>query len=116
MSSGREWADNPSLVIHRPVLEQYLLFLALSAVETLTFHLSARALANHAPSANMVSTALLISSCTSSPLSLEHSTNKKTGARLIPVFMVIWEYDIPEAAALVDWAVIVYNIEALRGG
>jgi hypothetical protein len=28
--------------------------------------------------------------------------------------MVIWEYDIPEAAVLVDWAVVIYNIEALR--
>lgn len=29
--------------------------------------------------------------------------------------MVIWQYDIPESAALVDWVVIVYNTEALNG-
>lgn len=28
--------------------------------------------------------------------------------------MVIWEYDIPEAAVLIDWVVIVYNIESLK--
>lgn len=95
--------NGAQLLIHKPVSIQYLYFLALSLVETLVFHLSARLLSRwwtgHKEAGHMVSTALLISSC----------------ARLVPVFMVIWEYDVPEAAGLVDWTVIVYNVEALRG-
>lgn len=34
---------------------------------------------------------------------------------MVPVFMVIWKYDVPEAVALVEWAVIVYNTESIKG-
>lgn len=92
--------SHPSLLIYRPILTQYLYFLSLSLIETVAFHVTATALARwwRGEKGKMVSTALLISS----------------SARLIPVFMVIWSYDIPEAAGLVDWAVVVYNTEALK--
>lgn len=56
------------LLIYKPAVIQYFYFLALSIIETISFHISARLLtdwlcgtADHL--GTMVSTALLISSC-----------------------------------------------------
>ena len=45
-----------------------------------------------------MSTALMISSST----------------KLLPILMVIWQYDVPAAARAVGWAVVINNIEALK--
>lgn len=79
-------------------MTQYAYYFTLSLIEFITFHATARGLSSAEVKGQMISTALLISSC----------------ARLVPVFMVIWSYDIPEAAGLVDCVVLVYNTEALR--
>lgn len=50
------------------------------------------------PSANVLSTALLISAAT----------------KLFPIIMVVWSYDIPAATKAVGWAVNVNTVEALN--
>ncbi|CCG81540.1 Protein arv1 [Taphrina deformans PYCC 5710] len=89
------------------IVKQYSYFLALSLLETVVFHISARLLSRFMLGArraswSMISTALF------------RQFADQEGAKLVPVFMVIWEYDIPEAAVLIEWVVVIYNIEATR--
>lgn len=58
----------PDLIVHKPVLLQYLYFLTLSTIECLAFHIAARTCTRRIVKTtkargNMISTALLISSC-----------------------------------------------------
>ncbi|KAF2403461.1 Arv1-domain-containing protein [Trichodelitschia bisporula] len=95
----------------QPLLLQYLFFLLLCFLSTLSFHLPIRLLTTYQPArlqrcrllpyyphATAVSTALIVSSCT----------------KLFPILLIIWEYDLPSAASAVSWAVIVNNIAALE--
>lgn len=113
------YLEDDTLLVYRPAILQYLYFLALSVLETFSFHITARSLTSwlKGPVHNlktMVTTALLVSSCMLLPLSF-HDMLICSGARIVPVFMVIWQYDLPESVALVDWVVMIYNTEALRG-
>ncbi|TVY54465.1 Protein arv1 [Lachnellula cervina] len=94
-----------------PIVFQYVFFLILCALSTLSFHLSIRFLTSSPlsplvlsnlipryPRPNSVSTALLVSSST----------------KLFPILMVIWEYDVPAAARSLGWAVVANNVEALK--
>jgi len=95
----------------QPIVFQYVFFLILCALSTLSFHLSIRFLTSSPLSPlvllgliprysrpNSVSTALLVSSST----------------KLFPILMVIWEYDVPAAARSLGWAVVANNVEALK--
>jgi len=95
----------------QPIVLQYIFFLLLCALSTLSFHLSIRFLTSSPWSPlvlfsfiprysrpNSVSTALLVSSST----------------KLFPILMVIWEYDVPAAARSLGWAVVANNVEALK--
>ncbi|TVY21415.1 Protein arv1 [Lachnellula arida] len=95
----------------QPIVFQYVFFLILCALSTLSFHLSIRFLTSSPlsplvlsnlipryPRPNSVSTALLVSSST----------------KLFPILMVIWEYDVPAAARSLGWAVVANNVEALK--
>ncbi|KAF7945031.1 hypothetical protein EAE96_009814 [Botrytis aclada] len=95
----------------QPIVFQYIFFLVLCALSTLSFHLSIRFLTSSPFSPlvffgllpkytrpNSVSTALLVSSST----------------KLFPILMVIWEYDVPAAARSLGWAVVANNVEALK--
>lgn len=105
----------PSLLSSQTIILQYLFFLTLCTLETIAFHLPLRlltslpppddralvsvsALVPRYPHPNRVSTALLVSSCT----------------KLLPILMVVWEYDLPSSASAVSWAVIVNNVAALQ--
>ncbi|KAK0735763.1 Arv1-like family-domain-containing protein [Apiosordaria backusii] len=95
----------------RPIVTQYIFFLILCTLTTLSFHTSIRFLTSSRfsplsflgilprfPRPNSVSTALLVSSST----------------KLFPILMVIWEYDVPAAARSLGWAVVANNVEALK--
>ncbi|KAK8902763.1 hypothetical protein QC760_008270 [Botrytis cinerea] len=95
----------------QPIVFQYIFFLILCALSTLSFHFSIRFLTSSPLSPlvffgllpkytrpNSVSTALLVSSST----------------KLFPILMVIWEYDVPAAARSLGWAVVANNVEALK--
>ncbi|TEY57460.1 hypothetical protein BOTCAL_0218g00100 [Botryotinia calthae] len=95
----------------QPIVFQYIFFLILCALSTLSFHFSIRFLTSSPLSPlvffgllpkytrpNSVSTALLVSSST----------------KLFPILMVIWEYDVPVAARSLGWAVVANNVEALK--
>jgi hypothetical protein len=104
--------DNNFLrLAQQPIVFQYVFFLILCALSTLSFHLSIRFLTSSPLSPlvlfgliprysrpNSVSTALLVSSST----------------KLFPILMVIWEYDVPAAARSLGWAVVANNVEALK--
>jgi len=105
-----------SLLSSQTIILQYVFFLTLCTLETIAFHLPLRlltslpppprdgasfslfALVPRYPHPNRVSTALLVSSCT----------------KLLPILMVVWEYDLPSSASAVSWAVIVNNVAALQ--
>lgn len=107
-------ATSPSSPLARqPIILQYLFFLALCFLETVSFHLPIRALLSSPPSLPrplsylvprryphpaVVSTALLVSSFT----------------KLFPLLLLIWRYDLPSSASAVSWAVIVNNVAALE--
>ncbi|KAK0672267.1 Arv1-like family-domain-containing protein [Cercophora samala] len=106
----RQSADTEGLA-ERPIVTQYVFFLLLCTLTTLSFHLSIRFLTSSRfsplpflgilpryPRPNSVSTALLVSSST----------------KLFPILMVVWEYDVPAAARSLGWAVVVNNVEALK--
>ncbi|RYC54554.1 hypothetical protein CHU98_g11651, partial [Xylaria longipes] len=88
--------SNLGALARQPIVFQYLFFLILCTFSTLAFHLSIRFLTSSPASPlallrllptytrpNSVSTALLVSSST----------------KLFPILMVIWDYDVPAAAA-----------------
>lgn len=83
-----------------PIITQYNYFLIICLTEAVTWHVSVRVMARALlgwTRPNALSTALLISSAT----------------KLLPILMIIWDYDVPLAAALVGWAVNFNVIEAL---
>ncbi|KAK5117852.1 hypothetical protein LTR85_008626 [Meristemomyces frigidus] len=94
----------------QPILLQYLFFLALCTLETISFHLPIRALLSwrlprplsslipHYPHPPLISTALLVSSFT----------------KLFPLLLLVWAYDLPSSASAVSWAVIINNVAALE--
>ncbi|KAJ4400241.1 hypothetical protein N0V91_008806 [Didymella pomorum] len=110
-------ATNAALLHSQPLVLQYLFFLLLVTLSTLAFHLPIRLLTSLNPSKlptvvrkwwqtmvpyfphpTPLSTALLVSSCT----------------KLLPILMIIWDYDLPSSATAVSWAVIVNNVAALE--
>jgi len=103
-------ASPSSYLASLPVLLQYLFFLGLCALETVSFHAPIRALLSfrfarpipslipHYPHPALISTALLVSSFT----------------KLFPLLLLIWDYDLPSSASAVSWAVIINNIAALE--
>ncbi|OAG04000.1 Arv1-like protein, partial [Paraphaeosphaeria sporulosa] len=105
----------PSTIPTLPLILQYLFYLTLVLLSTLSFHLPIRLLCSipptslpsplrfllasaYFPAGNALSTALLVSSCT----------------KLFPILLIIWEYDLPSAAAAVGWAVAVNNVAAVE--
>jgi len=103
--------NNFLLLSQQPIVYQYVFFLILCALSTVSFHLAIRFLTSSPFSPvvlagllprytrpNSVSTALLVSSST----------------KLFPILMVIWEYDVPAAAKSLGWAVVANNVEALK--
>ncbi|KAF7198534.1 Protein arv1 [Pseudocercospora fuligena] len=102
-------SDN-SILATQPILLQYLFFLALCTLETVSFHAPIRtllstkfprpisALIPHYPHPALISTALLVSSFT----------------KLFPLMLLVWNYDLPSSASAVSWAVIINNIAALE--
>lgn len=99
-----------SFLASQPIILQYIFFLALCTIETLSFHLPIRTLLSarlprpltyvfpRYPHPAVISTALLVSSFT----------------KLFPLLLLIWRYDLPSSASAVSWAVIVNNIAALE--
>ncbi|KAI9726580.1 MAG: sterol homeostasis protein [Chrysothrix sp. TS-e1954] len=98
----------PDLIANQPIILQYIFFLAFCTLCTLAFHLPIRLLTSLKPPfsllpettlyPNRVSTALLVSSC----------------IKLLPILMVIWDYDLPSSASAVSWAVLINNVAALE--
>lgn len=94
----------------QPIILQYIFFLLLCGLETLSFHLPIRTLLStrlprplsyvfpYYPHPTVISTALLVSSFT----------------KLFPLLLLIWRYDLPSSASAVSWAVIVNNVAALE--
>lgn len=94
----------------QPLLFQYVFFLALCTLETISFHLPIRMLLStrppsllrgiipYYPHRSLISTALLVSSFT----------------KLFPLLLLIWNYDLPSSASAVSWAVIINNVAALE--
>ncbi|QIX01222.1 hypothetical protein AMS68_006739 [Peltaster fructicola] len=94
----------------QPIFLQYLFFLALCTIETISFHVPIRTLLAaplpwpisivipHYQHPSLVSTALLVSSFT----------------KLFPLLLLVWNYDLPSSASAVSWAVIINNIAALE--
>ncbi|RMZ73350.1 arv1-like family [Pyrenophora seminiperda CCB06] len=108
---------NALILQSHPLGLQYLFFLLLVTLSTLSFHLPIRLLCGYNPISlpsplrflwqkmipyfphpTPLSTALLVSSCT----------------KLFPILLIIWDYDLPSSATAVSWAVIVNNIAALE--
>ncbi|KXL44691.1 hypothetical protein M433DRAFT_149644 [Acidomyces richmondensis BFW] len=99
-----------SYLATQPILLQYLFFLVLCALETLSFHLPIRTLLSlrlpsllrkivpYYPHPALVSTAILVSSFT----------------KLFPLLLLVWQYDLPSSASAVSWAVIINNVAALE--
>ncbi|GAB7355882.1 hypothetical protein MBLNU459_g6535t2 [Dothideomycetes sp. NU459] len=99
-----------SFLTNQPIILQYIFFLILCALETLSFHLPIRTLLSlrlprplsyifpHYPHPAVISTALLVSSFT----------------KLFPLLLLIWRYDLPSSASAVSWAVIINNVAALE--
>jgi len=108
-TSTAQSADEAFLAA-QPILVQYLFFLALCTVETVSFHLLIRTVLSfrlprpiskllpHYPHPALISTALLVSSFT----------------KLFPLLLLVWTYDLPSSASAVSWAVIINNIAALE--
>ncbi|KAK5167165.1 uncharacterized protein LTR77_007895 [Saxophila tyrrhenica] len=102
-------SDGPNFLATQPILLQYIFFLALCAIETISFHLPIQfllsirlprpfsAVVPHYPHRALISTALLVSSFT----------------KLFPLLLLIWKYDLPSSASAVSWAVIINNVAAL---
>ncbi|KAF2201077.1 Arv1-like protein [Delitschia confertaspora ATCC 74209] len=119
-TSSTEVPTNATILSAQPLILQYLFFVALVFLSTLSFHLPIRFLCSvppisvppplsylsslyrtlfpHYPHPIPLSTALLVSSCT----------------KLFPILLIIWEYDLPSSATAVSWAVIVNNVAALE--
>jgi len=116
-SSSAAIITNAQILQSHPLGLQYLFFLFLVTLSTLSFHLPIRLLCAynpvslpsplralwarmipHFPHPTPLSTALLVSSCT----------------KLFPILLIIWDYDLPSSATAVSWAVIVNNIAALE--
>lgn len=106
-------SDSPpasSLLSEQPIILQYVFFLALCALETVSFHLPIRTILSlrlprplsylfpYYPHPAVISTALLVSSFT----------------KLFPLLLLIWRYDLPSSASAVSWAVIINNVAALE--
>ncbi|ORY82604.1 Arv1 protein [Protomyces lactucae-debilis] len=90
-----------NLLIDESLMVQYGYFFVYVLLSTLALHVAAISLARvlcNWRKPHMVSTALFLSSC----------------VKLLPVLMVIWNYDSRTAEALVECAMVAYNIEALR--
>ncbi|KAF2684344.1 Arv1-like protein [Lentithecium fluviatile CBS 122367] len=117
LASSNQAPTNAALLQAQPLILQYLFFLLLVTSSTLSFHLPIRLLCSlnpvHIPSSlrrlwtclvpyyphpTLLSTALLVSSCT----------------KLFPILLIIWDYDLPSSATAVSWAVIVNNVAALE--
>ncbi|EPY52804.1 Arv1-like family protein [Schizosaccharomyces cryophilus OY26] len=86
--------------ISLPIVRQYLYLLLLCLVETATYQISIIALMNV-----LIGWKHWTSACGSVILS--------SSTKMLPVFMVIWDYDIPAAAMIVEWVVLFSNMEAL---
>lgn len=109
-NSSTSVAHSSNFLNSQPILLQYLFFLALCTLETVSFHLSIRSLLSvrlprplsaiipHYPQKALVSTALLVSSFT----------------KLFPLLLLIWNYDLPSSASAISWAVIINNVAALE--
>lgn len=101
------WAEKSSYptptneyVLSLPVLYQYFMFLLYCALDTAVVHLTLRTFAQKWlgwSRPNTLSTAVLLSS----------------SSKLFPILMLIWSYDIPMVATIVDWAVNLNVIEVL---
>ncbi|KAF2013064.1 Arv1-like protein [Aaosphaeria arxii CBS 175.79] len=108
---------NAAILQAQPLILQYLFFLLLVTLSTLSFHLPIRLLCSlpptripsplrkpftrlipHYPHPTPLSTALLVSSCT----------------KLFPILLIIWDYDLKWSATAVSWAVIVNNVAAME--
>lgn len=108
--TGQGGSQSSSWLAAQPILVQYIYFLVLCAVETISFHVPIRALLSvrlprplnslipHYPHPALVSTALLVSSFT----------------KLFPLMLLVWKYDLPSSASAVSWAVIINNVAALE--
>ncbi|CAI6337423.1 unnamed protein product [Periconia digitata] len=125
-SSSSTQHSPPSPLQSQPLLVQYIFFLFLTLLTTLSFHIPIHILTSppplpfplapflqsltrpvttlynflipHFPHPTLLSTALLVSSCT----------------KLFPMLLLVWEYDLKSAATAVSWAVIVNNVAALE--
>lgn len=113
-------AAEGTFLSRQPILAQYLFFLALCTLETLSFHLPILALLScprpslppsisrftrhlrtlipYYPHPLPTSTALLVSSST----------------KLFPLLLQIWTYDLSLSSSAVSWAVIINNVAALQ--
>lgn len=102
--------DHRSFIASQPIPIQYLFFLALCTLETISFHFPIRILLSirfprpisslvpFYPHSALISTALFVSSFT----------------KLFPLLLLIWKYDLPSSASAVSWAVIINNVAALE--
>ncbi|KAM3419540.1 Protein ARV [Cercospora zeina] len=109
-NSTSNGVDATSPLAAQPILVQYIFFLVLCTLESMSFHLPIRALLStrlprplsslipHYPHPALISTALLVSSFT----------------KLFPLMLLVWNYDLPSSASAVSWAVIINNVAALE--
>lgn len=107
-TSGLLPASN--MLSEQPIILQYVFFLVLCALETVSFHLPIRTILSmrlprplsylfpYYPHPAVISTSLLVSSFT----------------KLFPLLLLIWRYDLPSSASAVSWAVIINNVAALE--
>lgn len=111
LDAGTAEPSFSTFLTQQPIILQYVFFLLLCALETISFHLPIRTLLSatnlprplqhvfpHYPHPAVISTALLVSSFT----------------KLFPLLLLIWNYDLPSSASAVSWAVIINNVAALE--
>ncbi|OCK73793.1 Arv1-like protein [Lepidopterella palustris CBS 459.81] len=115
---------NATLLSTQPLVLQYLFFLLLVTLSTLSFHAPIRLLCAHPPRLPPRLRPLLPSSLTTHlrpiipsyphPIPLSTALLVSSCTKLFPILLIIWEYDLPSSASAVSWAVIVNNIAALE--
>ncbi|EEB05260.2 Arv1-like family protein [Schizosaccharomyces japonicus yFS275] len=86
--------------VSRPIALQYLFLLFLCISETIVYHLALLLLLRLC-----LGWRLFQSACGAVIMS--------SSTKMLPVFMVIWDYDVPAAAMVVEWVVLLSNTEAL---
>ncbi|KAL2315347.1 Protein arv1 [Schizosaccharomyces pombe] len=86
--------------LSQPIIRQYLTLLLICLVETTVYQISVVLL-------------LCLTMGWKSWTSASGAVILSSSTRMLPVFMVIWDYDLSIAATVVEWVVLFSNVDAL---